>query len=258
MKTSNKLLLVFFLALFFSAASLMVFAKSHMYVKTGDELEELYYGEGPIIEKTVLDDLGVNDIEMGDNFRFILDPTRSDVVIKGDSAFISKLKIVNDGQFRILTGGLGRNNNWPENLSVTIGVKNTVNPRMELSGNARVFSNDSLSYEKVTFDMNGNSNVDLDLSADHIHVEINGNSRLELNGSLNSLRTNQSGNSSLLFENIMLREANINLSGNAKFYGDIADNVTGHASGNGKIYFNEIEGIINISTSGNGKFTVRN
>ena len=257
MKTSNKLLLVFFLASFFSALSLMLYAKAHVIVNP-DGVKDFYYGDGVVVEKTMLDDLTVNNIEMGDNFSYSLDPTRTDVVITGDSAFVSKLKVVTDGQFRILTGGVGRNFDWPDNLHVMVGIKNIDNPKFELSGNARISATEALTYESIEMNLAGNSRSVLDLTADFVDVHTNGNSRVVINGNAKNLKANQNGNSRLNFENCPLGSAELMLNGNAKFYGNNADKVTGHASGNAKIYFDEIAGIQNISTSGNGRFTIRN
>ena len=257
MKTSNKLLLVFFLALFFSATALMLYAKSHM-VEGGLGQDDYYYGEGPIIEKTFLDDLQLDNIEMGDNFHYSLDPTRTDVTIKGDSAFISQLTVVDQDQFRILTGGVKNNNRWPDNLYVIIGIKNLETLNLEINGNANVVASQALSYESIDFDMAGNSKCLMDLTADKINVISNGNSRLTLNGSGEAVEARSNGNSKLNFENFQLGSVEVNVNGNARFYGDTAKSLMGHANGNGKVSFNEVSGVQNMSTGGNGRITIRN
>ena len=243
--------------MFFSAASLMLYAKSHM-LPEGSE-GEFYYGEDAvIIEKTMLDNLTVSDIEMGDNFIYFMDPTRTDVTIKGDSAFISKLTIEHEDQFRILTGGLGRSFEWPENLKVVIGVKNLDGLDLDINGNASVTTTDDLEYDSVKINMQGNARFIVDLTVNKLDVRSNGNSRLTLNGTSNYLTANSNGNSRLNFESCGLGSTNLDLNGNAKFYGGTTENLDGHANGNAKITFNEITGKQNTSANGNGRFTIRN
>lgn len=262
MKTSNKLLLVFFLALFFSAASLMVYAKSHMStvdeVMTTENMDELNFGEGPVIEKLIADDLQASYIEMGDSFLFTIDPNSSKVTIKGDSAFISKLTYKSEDEFRIFTGGLGRKFNWPGNVHVTIGVKNVNDLNLDINGNAVVLGAAPLTYEKARLQLNGNASCELSLDVQNLDIEANGNGNFTLAGNTNNLDANVSGNGKLFFEKCALNSAKMNLSGNGKFFGNTVQDVTGHASGNAKIRLNEVLGTENISTSGNGRLTIRN
>lgn len=257
MKTSNKLLLVFFLALFFSAASLMVYAKSHM-VEGPVDMDGYYYGDGVVIEKTMLDDLTVANIEMGDNFTYLVDPTRTDVTIKGDSTFISQLTVVQEDQFRILTGGVKGNQKWPNNVYVVIGVKNLETLNLDINGNADVSASQALTYDFVQLDVRGNGRCTIDLTTNKIDIKSNGNSRLTLNGSSDDLIANSNGNSRLNFENFQLGSVNVDINGNAKFYGDTAQSLKGHANGNAKVTFNEVKGVQNISSNGNARFTIRN
>jgi len=258
MKTSNKLLLVFFLAMFFSAASLMVYAKSHMVVgKEG--MEEYHYGEDAIvIERTLLDNLTISNLEMGDNFKYIIDPTRTGVTVKGDSAFVSKLTVVHDNQFQILTGGVGHNFNWPDNLLVVVGVKNLDKLDLDINGNARVTANQPLEYDSIKMYMEGNSKFLADLTVNNLEVKSNGNSGLTLNGNTIDLKAYSNGNSKLNFENCEISSAKLDLNGNAKFYGDTVGSLTGHANGNAKVTFNEVTGNQNTSANGNARFTIRN
>lgn len=257
MKTSNKLLLIVFLASIFSAISLMVYAKSQMVVWDGDH-EDYYYGEGPVIEKLIMDEMTLTKMEMGDNFRYTIDPARSDVTIKGDSAFISNLTFITDNEFRILTGGVPNNFNWPDNVLVVIGTQNLNTLDLDINGNAKINTNGPLSYEQAKFSFSGNGRATLDLSVKELEVGLSGNGRLTLNGAAENLRADLSGNSKMSFENCQMNDAMMRLSGNSRFYGDIITNLEGNASGNAKIEFNEVIGKQVISTSGNGRFTIRN
>ena len=257
MKTSNKLLLVFFLAMFFSAASLMVYAKSQMGLVDGNN-GDYFYGDGPVVEKLILDDMQLSNIEMGDNFKFTIDPNSTSVSIKGDSAFISKLSYVTEDKFRILTGKLGYSYEFPDNVYVTVGVKNLEKLDLDINGNARVMNSEPLSYENVGMEVNGNGRVTLDLTAEKLDARINGNGKFTLNGTSKTVDASVSGNGRMYFENCELNVAKMNLSGNGKFYGGIVQDITGHASGNAKIEFQEVRGVENVSTSGNGRFTIRN
>lgn len=262
MKTSNKLLLVFFLAIFFSALTLMVYAKSHMVmvdeVMNAEGMDELNFGEGPVIEKLIADDLQANYIEMGDSFLFTIDPNSSKVTIKGDSAFISKLTYKSGDEFRIYTGGLGRKFKWPGNVHVTIGVKNVNEFNLDINGNAVVSGASPLAYEEASLRLNGNASCEVELDIQNLDVEANGNSSFTLTGSSTNLDANISGNGKLFFEKCALNTAKLNLSGNGKFFGNAVEDIMGHASGNAKIRLKEVLGTENISTSGNGRLTIRN
>lgn len=257
MKTSNKLLLVLFLAIFFSAASLMLYAKSQMILVDGN-LDDMYFGNGPIVEQTILDDLSLNSIEMGDNFKYTIDPTRTDITIKGDSAFISKLTYVSTDKFRILTGGVGHNFDWPDNILVTVGTKNLNMLDLDINGNATVVNTSPMTLSNVGMQINGNGRCTLDLEVENLNVDVNGNGKFTINGSNQNLEAQISGNGKMYFENCTMQAAKMNLSGNARFYGDIITDLNANASGNAKGEFNEVNGVQAISTSGNARFTIRN
>lgn len=235
----------------------MMYAKSQM-ILVSDMDETQMFGERPIIEKTVLDDLTLENLELGDNFNFVIDPTRTDVTIKGDSAFISKLKIVAQDEFRILTGGVGYNYKWPANILVTVGVKNLKTMNLDVSGNAKVSATEAMSYDMFDLHVQGNASCSMDLNVQQFNALLNGNSKLFVSGSTSNLNADVNGNSKLDFEKSMLNSVDIYVNGNGKFYGDIVEDIKGEANGNGKIKVNQVINKNNVNTSGNGRFTIRN
>ncbi len=256
MKTSNKLLLVLFLAIFFSAASLMVYAKSHMVI--GNNINNHYYGEENVIEKVLLQNLDLDSIEMGDNFVWEIDPNSTEVIIKGDSTFISYLKVVNDDQFRILTGGVPNNYHWENNVYVTVGVKNLKSLNLKINGNASVTASDLLSNNEIDMDIDGNGKCFMELDTDNLNIDANGNGNVSIKGDVGDMKAKINGNKKLNFEHCNLGFVELNANGNSRFYGDEVQAIDGHASGNAKIRINKVMGSQSVSTSGNGRFTIRN
>ena len=254
MKTSNKLLLVFALAAFLSSASLMMYAKSQMISK--DEYREQIKLSGNTIERVLHENLTTDDIEMGDNFNWTLDPNSTQVIVTGDESIVKKLTISDKGQFQIRTGENGYYSNDYEKVFVSVGIMNLSKIRIDGNGNARISATEPLNLTELDVQLNGNSKCTLEITTGDIKINANGNARLTLKGSSDNINAHASGNGRIYAEEITTNEVKANASGNAGFYGGVVENISGSASGNAKIEVKDTKGTSNVSTSGNARFTI--
>lgn len=254
MKTSNKLLLVLALAAFLSTASIMLYAKSE--IITQEEYQEQMKLSGNAIKKVLHEDLTTYNIEMGDNFSWILDPNSTQVIVEGDETIVSKLTVSDGKQFQVRTGEYGDYNIDYDMVIITVGTKNLSKLRIEGNGNAKISAKEPIQMESLEVDMNGNSKCTLDITTVDIRIDINGNGRLTLDGSCEDINANVNGNGRIYAEKLATNKVKINANGNARFNGGTVESIKGDASGNAKIKVEESRGSSNVSTSGNAKFTI--
>ena len=254
MKTSNKLLLILAMAAFFSSLSLMLYAKGQM--RTKSEVREELKMTGNFKERVMLDDLTTENIEMGDNFSWIIDPTRTDVVVSGDEALVNLLTISDGKQFQIRTGGASQYNGEYDRITVVVGVKNLKKLRIDGNGNADVIATDPLRFDDLDLDMHGNSRAKMEITSPKIRVSCSGNARATLDGQTTTVDASISGNGRLFSEKLSAESAIVYASGNGRYFGGALKTINGSASGNAKIEVSDATEKSNVSTSGNARFTI--
>jgi len=254
MKTSNKLLLILALAGFLSTFSVMLYAKSKMITK--DEYREQLKLSGKIVDRVLLENLTTNDIEMGDNFQWIIDPNSTKVVVSGDQALVSKLEVADSGQFRIRTGGVDYHMVDEDFVTVTVGTKNLKEMKIEGEGNASITAQGPLSLDDVYLGLRGNSRCNLEVDSPQMEIISQGNARITLTGQTESIHADVSGNGRLNLEELSVIDVVISASGNGKYYGGHVESISGNGSGNALIKIESAPNKSNVSTSGNAKFTI--
>jgi len=254
MKTSNKLLLVLALAGFLSMVSIMLYAKSNTISKQ-DYLKELELS-GDIIERVLLDDMTISMIEMGDNFNWIIDPNRTDVVISGDKTLVSEIDVVVGHKLQLRTGGINYSNINHDMVVVHVGTKNLDELILKGEGNARISAKSAFKLDDLSVIINGNAKCNLEVDSPEMQLESNGNGRLTLKGSTESIDARISGNGKLYSEDLNVNKVSINASGNGKYYGGNIGEISGHGSGNAHITVKNTARQSYVTTSGNAGFTI--
>jgi len=254
MKTSNKLILILALALFLSTASVMLYAKTQL-TTTKEYIEELKL-TGSIVERVLTSNLTKDNIEMGDNFTWIIDPNSSEVVVSGDEALVSKLTVSDSKQYSIRTGGVDFNLVDEDMVSITVGIKNLNNLTINGGGNAGISALSAINLEEVELRMGGNARCKLDISSPTMVASTSGNGVISIQGETETIDAYLSGNGKLYAEKFSVKNVLISVSGNSEFHGGEVKSISGNGSGNGKIYLRNVSENSNVSTSGNSRVTI--
>jgi len=254
MKTSNKLLLVFALAAFLSTASVMLYAKSQMISK--DEYQKELKLSGEFIERELTENFTTEEIEMGDNFQWVIDPNSTKVVVSGDETLVSKLEVSDSKRYRLRTGGVDYSMVDYDMVTVTVGIKNLKEIKIEGNGNAYISATSPIDLEFIDLRMNGNARCKLDATSPEMNVSSNGNGKLTLNGQAQAINAHINGNGRIYAEDFSVKNVEVRVSGNGKFYGGEVESITGNGSGNATIEVKEASQKNRVSTSGNARFTI--
>jgi len=254
MKTSNKLLLVLALAAFLSTASVMLYAKSQMI--TVEEYRKELKLSGKLIDRELAADFTSEEIEMGDNFQWVIDPSSTKITVSGDEALVAKLKVSDSGRYHLRTSGVDYQLIENDLVTVTVGIKNLNKITIYGNGNAKISALSPLSMDHVELKMNGNSKSNLNISTAQPIVSCNGNAKVTLEGQADSINARINGNGRLYAEDFLVKEVEVSAGGNGKFYGGEVQSISGTGSGNAKIEIKNADQNSNVSTSGNARFTI--
>ena len=252
MKTSTKLLLGFAIVSFLTIALLMILAKSNLISRT--EYKKEMKLSGVSIDRILVENLTTDHIEMGDNFEWIIDPSSTQVMVTGDKAVVSKLEISDSGQFRIKTGPVGNRDYGL--VTVNVGTKNLKKLKLSGNGNARISATSAFALDDLNVIVNGNARCELNVDSPRMKISCNGNGKLTLLGAAESINADVNGNGKLYLEDLSVKAVTVYVSGNGRYYGGAVETISGTASGNGKIEIKDASERNNVSTSGNGRFTI--
>jgi hypothetical protein len=105
-------------------------------------------------------------------------------------------------------------------MKVYVSVKNLND--LQVNGNGKIISENSLAATMLTLSVSGSGSMDLDLKGDIVKADVSGSGKINLKGYATSIDANLSGSGDLMAFNCPLDNAKIKVSGS----GDCEVNVT--------------------------------
>lgn len=134
-----------------------------------------------------------------------------------------------------------RNSKWGWNWG------NRTSPKVKLqfkdlniivaNGGSDVFSEERLLFDKITIEVNGGSDVKIDLSAEALDCRSSGGSDAILTGSAKNFRGNASGGSDLKAKELRTQNSKVTSSGGSDAHVWVEESLEANASGGSDIYY---------------------
>jgi Putative auto-transporter adhesin, head GIN domain/Outer membrane protein beta-barrel domain len=138
----------------------------------------------------------------------------------------------------------------PSSIYITIPEINEIN----ISGYGEVNAKNSFSGENMEISISGNGKVVSPLQMKSINVDISGFGKVKLSGSADNFKIGVSGNGTVSATELKVLNSDIDISGVAKAYVDVSDNLNMNVSGVGSVYYKTEPKKINREVSGIGKY----
>ncbi len=121
--------------------------------------------------------------------------------------------------------------------------------KLETSGVAYATVN-GFSEEEAMFSASGNSYIEAALDAQTMNINLSGVSHISLKGTGTKLMSVLSGNSTLSASAFSVKTAVVSLSGVSQAMIDASEEITGEASGNSSLYYEQEPAKLEVETSG--------
>ncbi len=128
---------------------------------------------------------------------------------------------------------------------------------LRASGGADVFGQGTLSFNDLTVDASGGSDVKLTLKAHNVNVEASGGADAILQGSAQLLNANGSGGADLDARKLTVDVCRANSSGGSDVYVNASQELTMQASGGSDIYYYGSAKVLSKSKSGGSDISRR-
>ena len=186
-------------------------------------------------------------IDIGSAFRIYLKKGEpQSITIESDDNIVPLIKTkVTNGELDVSIKGSITNT---EKMNIYITV-----PRLdeiELSGAAKLTSEDRFDEDKMKIDLSGASRLELNIKTNKLKLEVSGASNVSLNGHAASLDLDASGASKTKISELEVNNASIDCSGAANIWLSVIESLKGEASGASSIYYKGNPKQVNIETSG--------
>lgn len=243
MKTSNKLIIALAATIALTFIIFLVSLKANMvasenYTPSEDTAEPVLF----------MDDIQASTFHMDGNFKYQIDPNSTKLVMKGDSALISKLGTKREGdEIRIV---------WKDDvyyegdfrMNIVYGTKGVENPQFIMSGNSQTRALDTIESNNLNIIMEGNATANIMTQNQTASISTSGNTRLNLEGITTNMTVNQSANSKIKATALDMDQMNINMTSNSYSEWERVKETSGTIRGNANltIYANGNKTNINV------------
>lgn len=147
--------------------------------------------------------------------------------------------------------------NWGRDRYVKVYLTFKQLNNIRTSGGADLFSEGTLSFDNLSIDASGGSDVKLDLKADRLVVDISGGADAKLRGSAKVLTAESSGGADLDARQLTSEICMVSASGGSDAYVQATKEIKMRASGGSDIYYYGSPKVISKSESGGGDITRR-
>jgi len=232
MKTSNKLLCLG--SVFFTAAMLfgLLVTKNNMNIV---RLDKSTKGNKILVTKTLKSNLESSVLNLSDPYRFILDPTTSDVSVTCDENLINDIRLNDEGVLSFYREG---DLHWEpsEKPVVLIGVKNKLALNVILNNNSKLESEKPLTTELI-IDAEDRTYFDLILANSSTVVNMENRARGRIIGSSQKLVVNAEDNSNLRAKELEVVQFNCDLKDYVMVYANEPKNVIINLEDQAQVYF---------------------
>ncbi len=197
---------------------------------------------------------GYDEIEAGGIFKFyIKQGDYKDIEITGEDKWLEKVKVSQSGgvlKFDIRGRDWDWRDNWESSEKIYVYISTPELESVELSGASEAYI-DGFKANRLTMDLSGFAQVDMDIEASKLEIEMDGGSKLTLRGNINELTANVEGAASLDAFGSDTRYADVTTSGAARAKVNAVVEMKADASGASTIIYDG-DGKTDIRRSGAG------
>lgn len=201
MKTSNKLLLGFYLIGLFLTLVSMIYVKGHMVITQNKSLE----GNGELITKVLTESYDSHILKLSAPYIYTLDPNSDQLTITTDANLIDQFRVSDEGKLRLYREG-NISFNPSEKVKVKIGIANKDIIEIQASSLSIINSTELISQKKMRLDFKDSSNGNLTIHNDSLMVRMRDRSKLSLVGELEYLDLDIEDHADFLGNSIELLE----------------------------------------------------
>ena len=126
--------------------------------------------------------------------------------------------------------------------------------KVDIDGNAKIFSQAKLTNLADQFELtvDGNSDAQLRMDINKLLIDVDGNAKIDLNGSASEMELKVNGNSTLAASGFMVKRVVIDIDGNANVNVHCTETLNARVDGNGKICYKG-NPVVTSKISGTGK-----
>ena len=165
---------------------------------------------------------------------------------------------VRNGVLKLYIDRQGRNWQWGRNTYVKAYLTFRQLTNLQASGGADVFGQGTLTFNNLTIEAGGGSDVTLTLKADELNASAGGGADLKLEGSARTLNASGSGGADLDARKLTVDVCNASSSGGSDVYVNATRELSMKASGGSDIYYYGSAKVLAKSESGGSDITHKN
>ena len=204
-------------------------------------------GEGPIVtEDLPVDEFRSVELDI-DADVFITQGPNFSVTVEGQQNIINELDLDVDGNtWHICFEDCVRNH---DDLDIFITMP-TID-RLAIDGSGSITGDNFFDVDDIELDISGSGDIDLGLSADDIDAKISGSGKMILEGDADKLDFKISGSGDLRAFDLVVRKADIVISGSGDAEVNVTDDLDIKISGSGDVYYKG-QPSIKIDVTGSG------
>ena len=118
-------------------------------------------------------------------------------------------------------------------MKVYVSVKNIA--ELQVNGNGKILSENSIASENLTVGLSGNGSLDVDIKGNNVKADVTGSGTLTLRGYATALNAVVAGSGTLNAFNCPLETAKVKVSGSGLANVNVAQNIDGWVYGSGQI-----------------------
>lgn len=211
-------------------------------------LEKGIEGSGNIVKEN-REVSAIHGIEAGGAFHiFVTKGDKSSLIIETDDNLQKQITAkVENGLLKLETKGNIKN---PEKMNAYIVMP--ILDNVDLSGACKMESEDRFEGENMDIDLSGASNLKLNIKVSKLEIEISGAAKSNLAGYADNMELEGSGASHSYFDDLEVRNAEIDLSGASKAVVKVMEYLHGECSGAANIDYMGAVKKVDVNTSGAG------
>lgn len=161
MKTSNKLILSFFLFLFVSGLAAMVTVRKNITIQE----RESFQGNGVIVTKILADTISTNYINVGNNHIVKLDPNASNVVLEFEENIIDHFEISDYDDYFRMNESSKVDLTYSSRPTLTIGTKGKENLKLNVYNGGTLETLAPINLSSLLIRSGDNAEINMEVNA---------------------------------------------------------------------------------------------
>jgi len=161
MKTSNKLILAFFLFQFVTGVAAMVTIRKNITIKE----KESYVGNGIVATKVLADSISTNYINVGNNHIVKLDPNASNVVLEFEENIMEHFEISDYDDYFRLNEKSGMDLTYNSRPTLIIGIQGKENLKFNVYHGGTLETVSPITLSSLLIKTGDHAEIDMDVNA---------------------------------------------------------------------------------------------